>query len=302
MSYRLANIEGRAALVLGEYYYDLETVSNGAITSDPMAALTFTSDLSKIYSGLADLAPTGKLADAVLGAPVPHPSSVFTVGLNYRKTALDSKTPIPEVPMIVAKFPSCIVGPDCNLDMRSDYSDFEAELVVAIGQGGKNISVDDAWNHVAGLCVGQDFSDRAVQFSSTPPQFDLGKSFDTFGPIGPVLVSPDALEDRNSLALECEINGEIRQKDNTDDLIFDVPTLVSYLSQLVTLKTGDLIFTGTPAGIGAAEGRFLRDGDVITTTIEGLGSIVNKCVRGIDHPHAAFVPEIFKSKISAAKK
>lgn len=301
MSYRLANVEGRAALVLGEHYYDLEAVSSGSISSDPMAALCCASELSAISAGLAGVTPSGKLAEANLGAPVPRPPSVFAVGLNYRNHAAESNMPIPDVPMVFTKYSSCIVGPNCNIDMRSDYSDFEAELVVAIGEGGKNISVDDGWNHVAGLCVGQDFTDRAVQFASTPPQFNLGKSMDTFGPIGPMLVSPDALEDRSSLALECVINGEVRQKDNTDDLIFDVPTLVSYLSHLVTLQTGDLIFTGTPGGVGAVEGRFLQDGDVVTTTIDGLGSIVNKCVRGIDHPHANVVPAFFQSKIDEVR-
>lgn len=294
MAYRLANVEGRAVLVSGDHYFDLAAASGGALGSDPMTALNSLQELAAISARLADLTPTGKLADAKLGAPVPHPAKVFAVGLNYRNHAVESKLPIPEVPMIFSKFPSCIVGPCSDVAMRSDYTDFEAELVAVIGTGGKNISVADGWDHVAGLCVGQDFSDRCVQFNSAPPQFDLGKSLDTFGPIGPVLVCADELEDRNSLPIECVINGEVRQKDNTDDLIFDVPTLVSYLSQLVTLQTGDLIFTGTPGGIGAAEGRFLRDRDRVTTTIGGVGSIENTCVRVHDHPHAAFVPAIFQ--------
>lgn len=301
MGYRLANIEGRAALVAGEDYYDLESVSKGSMGSDPMAALASLSDLAAISAGLGDVLPTGKLADVKLGAPVPRPPSVFAVGLNYRKHAEESNMPIPDVPMIFTKYSSCISGPDSDIDMRSDYSDFEAELVVAIGHGGRDISVADGWKHVAGLCVGQDFTDRAVQFSSVPPQFNLGKSMDTFGPIGPVLVSADELANPNSLALECVINGELRQKDNTEDLIFDVPTLVSYLSHLVTLQTGDLIFTGTPGGVGAIEGRFLQDGDRVTTTIEGLGTIVNRCVRGEDHPNVTAVPAFIQAKIDETK-
>ncbi|MFT4825114.1 MAG: 2,4-diketo-3-deoxy-L-fuconate hydrolase [Halioglobus sp.] len=297
MGYRLANIEGRAALVAGEDYYDLEGVSEGSMSSDPMAALASLSALSKISAGLADLTPSGKLADVNLGAPVPRPPSVFAIGLNYRNHAEESKMPIPDVPMLFTKYSSCIVGPDADINMRSDFTDFEAELVVAIGQGGRDISVADGWKHVAGLCVGQDFSDRAVQFCSSPPQFSLAKSMDTFGPIGPLLVSADELEDPNSLAIECVINGEVRQQDNTNDLIFNVPTLVSYLSQLVTLQTGDLIFTGTPGGVGVIEGRFLQDGDVVTTTVEGIGSIVNTCVRGGDHPNASFVPGFIQSKL-----
>jgi len=302
MGFRLANVEGRAALVRGDYYYDLEIVSNGTLGSGPMDALSSLEELSLISATLSDAEPTGNLNDVQLESPVPIPGSVFAVGLNYRKHAEESNMTIPNVPMVFSKYPSCITGPTADIDMRSDYSDFEAELVVVIGQGGKNIPVTDGWNHVAGLCVGQDFTDRAVQFNSAPPQFDLGKSLDTFGPIGPVLVSPDELDNPNSLGLECIINGEVRQKNNTSDLIFDAPTLVSYLYQLVTLKTGDLIFTGTPSGVGAPDGRFLKDGDVVTTTIEGLGSIRNVCVRGDDHPRATVVPEFIQKLIDKSSE
>ncbi len=298
MGFKLANVDGRAALVAGDNYYDLETVSNGSIGSDPMAALNNLDELASVSASLADATPSGDLASANLGAPVPCPGSIFAIGLNYRAHAEESNMAIPEVPMVFTKYPSCITGPGNNVDMRSDFSDFEAELVVAIGQGGRDIPASDGWKHVAGLCVGQDFSDRAKQFMAAPPQFNLGKSLDTFGPIGPVLVSPDELEDPNSLALECVINGELRQQTNTDDLIFDVPTLVSYLSHLVTLKTGDIIFTGTPSGVGAVEGRFLQDGDVVVTSIEGLGSMRNVCVRGADHPHAKLVPDFLKNVIA----
>ena len=125
--------------------------------------------------------------------------------------------------------------------------------------------------------VGQDISDRTLQFAAEPPHFDLGKSRDTYGPTGPVIVSPDSFSDSNDLAVRCEVNGEPRQDDRTTNLIFDVPTLVSYLSGILTLTPGDLIFTGTPDGVGAASQRFLRDGDVITTSIEGIGTLTNRC-------------------------
>jgi 2,4-diketo-3-deoxy-L-fuconate hydrolase len=186
---------------------------------------------------------------------------------------------VPENPLVFTKFPSCIVGPTTDVELRSDGCDYEGELVVVIGEGGKDIAVADAWSHVVGMTIGQDISDRPAQFSAKPPHFDLGKSFDTFGPMGPVLVSVDEIDDRNALPIVTEINGEVRQDDTTANLIFDVPTLVSYLSHITTLTTGDVIWTGTPEGIGAAQGKFLADGDVITTHIAGVGTMTNRCVR-----------------------
>ena len=161
----------------------------------------------------------------------------------------------------------------------------------------KNITKENAWNHVAGLTVGQDISDRSVQFHAIPPQFNLGKSFDTFGPIGPFLVSPNAFDNKESLNLECYVNDELRQKDNTSDFIFDIPYIISYISEFITLNTGDLIFTGTPAGVGATQGKLLKNGDILKTTIEGIGTLENKCVRIADHSNASFIPEFIKSKM-----
>ena len=155
--------------------------------------------------------------------------------------------------------------------------DYEAELVVVIGRGGRDISPDDAWDHVGGLTAGQDISGRALQFAATPPHFDLGKSRDTYGPIGPVVVSTDSFENPEDLRITCDVNGERRQDDRTSNLVFDIPSLISYLSGILTLSPGDLIFTGTPEGVGATSHRFLVDGDVISTTIEGIGTLSNRC-------------------------
>jgi len=294
MGFRLANVDGRAALVLGDDYYDLEAVSGGRIASDPMAALAVCDQLSEIAAGLDAQTPTGRLADAKLGPPSPRPANSFGIGLNYRNHAEEGGMPIPDAPLVFAKFPSCIAGPDDDVLLRSDYVDYEGELVAVIGRTAKDVPVEHAWDHVAGLCVGQDISDRPKQFTSAPPQFNLGKSFDTYGPIGPVLISPDELASRDAMELTCEVNGEVRQKDSTGDLIFDVPTLVSYLSGILTLLPGDVIFTGTPGGVGVFQNKLLKDGDVITTTIEGLGTITNRCVRASDHPRADFLPEQMK--------
>lgn len=302
MAFRLANIEGRAALVSGDAYYDLEDISNGNFSGDPMQALERLSELSALGAQLDNFEPSGQIADVELGPPVPNPKNCYAVGLNYRNHAEESNMDIPPVPMVFTKHTSCISGPTANIEMRSDYVDYEAELVAVIGKPGKDIARDDAWQHVAGLCVGQDISDRPMQFSAAPPQFNLGKSFDTFGPIGPVLTSLDSLDDYHSMEIQCDVSGELRQKDNVDDLIFDIPFIISYLSEIVTLNTGDVIFTGTPAGVGVIDGKYLRDGEILTTSIAGLGTLRNRCVRVADHSRAAIVPDAFSKLLAAARE
>ena len=283
MAFTLANVDGRAALVQEGSYFDLGTISDGAFGSDPMAALGRTVELSALADSLGERQPTGALADALLGAPVPRPRNCFAIGLNYQSHAAESGMEVPAVPLTFTKFPSCIVGPTATVELRSDAVDYEGELVVVIGAAGRDIAVADAWGHVAGLTIGQDISDRPAQFAASPPHFDLGKSFDTFGPMGPVLVSVDSLQRPEDLHITTLINGEVRQDASTSMMIFDVPTLVSYLSRFTTLQPGDVIFTGTPDGIGMATGRFLADGDLITTTIEGIGTMTNRCVRVSDY-------------------
>lgn len=295
MAFRLANIAGRAVLVDGEHFHDLEAISNGRLGSDPMQAIADSGQLHDLSASLGDRSPSGRIADVTLDAPVPRPVNSFGIGLNYRKHVEESGMAIPAVPLVFTKFPTCICGPTAEVVLRSDFVDYEAELVVVIGSGGRNIKATRAWDHVAGLCVGQDISDRPLQMTSTPPQFDLGKSLDTFGPIGPMVISPDIVDFARDLSIACEVNGEARQQDSTGDLIFDVPTLVAYLSEFITLMPGDLIFTGTPGGVGATVNKYLRHGDVITTRIEGLGTIENRCVRGPDHSRAAFIPDQLKA-------
>ena len=297
MSYKLANVSGRSVLVNGDDYFDLEKISEGNVSSDPSQVVNSLGAISKLYEQIDQFDASGSLKDVQMGPPVTGSRNCFAVGLNYRNHAEESGMEIPPFPMIFTKHTSCINGPFDNIEMRSDIVDYEAELVVVIGKQGKNISNDEAWNHVAGLTVGQDISDRSVQFHATPPQFNLGKSFDTFGPIGPILVSPDQFEDKSSLNLECSVNGELRQKDNTNDLIFDIPYIISYVSEFITLEPGDLIFTGTPAGVGATQGKLLKDGDILSTTISGIGTIENKCVRISDHANASYIPEFIKGKM-----
>ena len=276
MAFRLGNLDGRAVLIDGENWHDLAAASNGSFSGDPMEAVHRHAELHTIQ--LNGRSPEGAVASAVFGPPVPCPRSVFAIGLNYAGHAGEADMDLPESPLVFTKFPSCLAGATDNVELNSDFADYEAELVVVIGTAGRSISPNNAWNHVMGLTVGQDISDRALQFAAKPPHFDLGKSRDTYGPCGPAVVSTDLIAEPSNLRITCDINGERRQSGNTGQLIFDVPTLISYLSEILTLEVGDLIFTGTPEGIGASSGEFLAAGDVIETSIEGLGKLRNVCI------------------------
>ena len=186
----------------------------------------------------------------------------------------------PEEPSAFTKFPSCIAGPGSDIPIVSGTVDWEVELVAVIGSIAHHIGEGQGWDYVAGLTVGQDISERTVQLRPPVPQFSLGKSFPAFGPIGPELVTPDELDDPDDLEIGCAVNGRQVQLARTSELIFSVPELVSRLSAIVTLYPGDLIFTGTPAGVGHARTppEYLRPGDHLTSTIEGIGTLHNDCV------------------------
>lgn len=275
MPFRLANVAGRAALVDDhDRWYDLEARGG---PSDPMAALEQPELLAGLSAALDGAGAGGEMGDADLRAPVPRPRNVFGVGLNYRTHAEESNMEPPATPLVFTKFPSCIGGPNDDVILATETGDWEVELVVVIGKGGKDIARTEVWDRIAGLTVGQDISDRALQFAASPPHFDLGKSRDTYGPIGPIVASTDSFANPRDLAISCSINGERKQDDRTSSLIFDVEDLVCYLSAIMTLTCGDLIFTGTPAGVGAATRTYLRAGDVIESSVEGIGSMTNRC-------------------------
>lgn len=282
MTFRMVNVGGRAALADKGFFYDLESVSAGSCGPDPMQAIANTDILHTLATRLPQATPTGLLDEVTLGPPVPRAPKSFVIGLNYVDHSAEIQARIPEVPLVYTKFPSAITGPCAEVELRSDSCDYEGELLVVIGAGGRDIPQQQAWQRVAGLAVGQDFSDRDAQFMGRPPAMNLGKSFDTHGPIGPAVVSVDAVDDPDDLELSTWVNGERRQHDRTSNMIFGVPYLVAFLSRICTLSPGDVIFTGTPAGVGFATKTFLRDGDVVTTRIEGLGELRNRCVRGPD--------------------
>lgn len=215
-----------------------------------------------------------------LDAPSPDPRQVFAIGLNYRDHADEAGFAYPESPPTFTKWVGGFAGPVGDLHLPAETVDWEAELVVVIGRRAESVAAADAWSYVAGLTAGQDFSERTLQLGGPAPQFSLGKSFPGFAPQGPWLVTVDELADPDNLAVECRINGETVQKSSTDRMIFSVPGLVERLSAVLPLLPGDVIFTGTPAGIGAARKppRFLQDGDVVETTIEGIGGLRQVCV------------------------
>jgi 2-keto-4-pentenoate hydratase/2-oxohepta-3-ene-1,7-dioic acid hydratase in catechol pathway len=210
---------------------------------------------------------------------VPSPRQVFAIGLNYRSHAEESGMAVPAVPATFTKFPASLSGPFDDLEIVGDTVDWEVELVAVIGTLADRAGEADAWSHVAGLTVGQDVSDRTLQFAAGS-QFSLGKSRRGYGPMGPWLVTADEMPDPDDLALGCAVDGEKVQDARTSDLIFSVPRLIAELSAVLPLLPGDVIFTGTPAGVGATRqpARFLRPGQVLDSWVEGIGTIRNRCV------------------------
>ncbi|WP_428343083.1 fumarylacetoacetate hydrolase family protein [Mycobacterium sp.] len=273
---RFANVNGRACVAQGEHFFDIARASGGRFSCDVQAAYRRWGELTGWFA--TDFSAEGHLpASGTFGAPVPAPSQAFGIGLNYADHAQEAGLQTPKSPLVFPKFASCIAGPYDGVLLDNDTVDWEVELVVVIGSGGRNIESEAAWANVAGLTIGQDISDRTLQFSDpSTPQFGLGKSKPGYGPIGPVVVTADEFDDPGSLAITCAVNGEKMQDSNTNQLIFDVPALVSYLSSVVILRPGDLIFTGTPSGVGATRTppRYLRAGDVVVSEIEGIGALV----------------------------
>ena len=264
---------------------DVEKASDGRFPADPQAIFAQWDefqDWAAGQEGRADLA----IDPAELGPPTPLPRQVFAIGLNYAEHVNESKMGKPDSPTVFTKFQSSITGPNATVELPSTSVDWEVELVVAIGRLAHRVSEEAAYDHVAGFMIGQDLSERVVQLAGPVPQFSLGKSYPGFAPLGPALTTVDELDHPDDLAIGCRLGDEVLQDGRTSDLMFDVRELVSKLSYICPLLPGDIIFTGTPSGVGNAREpkRFLPPGGVLTSSIEGLGELQNHFVPGFGYP------------------
>jgi len=286
---RIANVDGRLTIVTEAGGIDVGRASGGRFDADPAAVYARWAEFRAWAGGVgsADAAP---IDPATLGAPSPRPAQVFAIGLNYGAHALEAGYEIPEVPITFTKFPTCITGPEGDLPIVGDTVDWEVELVAVVGMRASHVAAEDAWAHVAGLTVGQDYSERRVQTLGQTPQFSLGKSFPGFGPTGPWLVTTDEFDDLDDIALTCTVNGTVMQSGRTRDMIVSVPGIIARLSAVCPLLPGDLIFTGTPEGVGSGRTPpvYLRPGDEVVSTIDRIGSIRQRCVLAT-HPAGAGV-------------
>jgi 2,4-diketo-3-deoxy-L-fuconate hydrolase len=277
---RIGNLEGRLVLLAGDGAVDVERASEGRFSSGPQAIYGRWAEFAA-WAASADAGSAQPYDGALLGPPAPAPGQSFGIGLNYSDHVRESGFGVPEHLSVFTKFPSCITGPSGDIVLPpGGHTDWEVELVVVIGAAAYQVAEAAAWSHVAGLTVGQDVSERITQLASAPPQFSIGKSFPRFGPIGPWLVTPDEFANPDDLELGCSINGEDVQKSRTSYLIVSVPQLIARLSATLPLLPGDIIFTGTPAGVGMGRSpqRWLAAGDELVTYIEGIGEMRHRFV------------------------
>lgn len=282
MTVRLASHHGRAHLVVGveDYLIDIERTSNGTLPSDPMACLARWDEVCALAGSIIVPSNAPRAILDSLDCPVPRPRQMFAIGVNYHEHAAEMGSSLPKSPLTFTKFQSSLNAPSGDIPIVGDTCDYESEVVAVISVGGRNITQSEAWDHIAGLCAGQDISDRTLQYSGSSPQFSLGKSRRGFTPIGPWVCDVRNHPRRNKLMIGCTVNGEVRQNASTNDMIFDIPQLVAYLSTICELYPGDIIFTGTPSGVGHGHKPpiYLRPGDEIVTSLEGVGALRNRCI------------------------
>jgi 2-keto-4-pentenoate hydratase/2-oxohepta-3-ene-1,7-dioic acid hydratase in catechol pathway len=273
----------RAAIRVGDRYVDLNTTDPNLPTSVRELLIAD----ADIWAGVEHAtrrpdAVSVPVASARLLPPIPNPSKILCIGLNYRDHAIEGGKAIPTEPVVFGKFINALRGPGdaIVLPRVSQKVDYEAELVVVIGRRGRHIPVEKALEFVAGYTCGHDVSARDWQFRGEEKQWIIGKTFDSFAPIGPELVLKDELPDPHNLPVRLRLNGQLMQNSNTREFIFSVPQLLAFLSQIVTLEPGDLIFTGTPPGVGGARKPpiWLKPGDTAEVEIDGIGVLRNPVV------------------------
>lgn len=278
---RLANISGRLHLVTpDDQVIDVSMETGGHFSPRIQDCYERWPELRSVAFTLEQWSgtPLAEVPPSSFGNPAPQPRQVFAIGLNYAAHAAEASLAVPDDLTVFTKFVTSLTGPHGTIVLSPGTVDWEAELVVVIGRGGTRIPVEEAWKHVAGLSVGQDLSERTLQQSGPAPQYSLAKSFPGFGPIGPLLVTPDEFDDPDRIELGCSINGEEVQKGDTSDMVFTVPEIIARLSQVTPLLPGDVIFTGTPPGVGVGRvpQRFLKPGDELVTYVRGVGEMRHK--------------------------
>ncbi|RDB47343.1 fumarylacetoacetate hydrolase family protein [Tsukamurella tyrosinosolvens] len=271
---RIGVLDGRAVIIDGDHGLDVAEASAGRF-GPAITGILENWDEFSAWAADAD-ATAGVAFDAeALQNPVPEPRQVFAVGLNYAAHAAESQYAIPDFPPTFTKFRTSLAGPRGTVELPGDSVDWEVELVAVIGRYAHKVPEAEGWDYVSTLTAGQDISERDTQFDAKPPQFSLGKSYPGFAPLGPVLVTPDEFPDRDDIEIGCTVNGEQMQKSRTSAMLFSVPKLVAYLSGITPLLPGDIIFTGTPDGVGLGRTpqRYLMDGDVLRSSIAGIGEL-----------------------------
>ena len=273
---RIATVRQRLCLIQAGGAIDVQAASDGRFGPDAAAIYPRWAEFTE-WAASAALPGPQPYANEDLGSPSPSPRQVFGIGLNYSDHVAESGFDKPDtLPPVFTKFPSCITGPYCDITLPDGgHTDWEVELAVIIGTTAHEVPAATAWEYVAGLSVGQDVSERILQMATKPPQFSMGKSYPRFGPVGPWLVTTDEFDNPDDLELGCRVNGEQMQKARTSQLIFGVPELIEQLSRVTPLLPGDVIFTGTPSGVGLGRTpqRWLQPGEVLTSYIEGIGEM-----------------------------
>jgi 2-keto-4-pentenoate hydratase/2-oxohepta-3-ene-1,7-dioic acid hydratase in catechol pathway len=272
---RLVTYSGGAGVVLGEEIVPVSALGRSGGVRELLEELD-ADGLRALSQEAADAGERLALEEVRLRAPVPDPEKIICIGLNYRDHAEESGQEIPQAPMWFAKFANSLIGSGEDIVLPAahpDYVDYEAELALVIGREAHEVAESDALAHVAGVMPFNDVSARDLQIQN--PLWTSGKAIDTFAPCGPALVTLDEAGDLGALTLRTRIDGETVQEGDTSNLIFGPAELVAWLSRTITLRPGDIIATGTPAGVGAAKGRFLRAGETVEVEIDGIGALSN---------------------------
>lgn len=285
---RLATIETwagpRAALQVSDSFLDIHATEPN-LPGNVRQLLEGGADVLGAVAGLANWANAVKtpVTQVKFHAPIVDPRKIICVGLNYKDHAAESGSPIPKDPVLFSKYPTALIGHGqaIVLPKVSQEVDFEAEFVIVIGKKGRHIAKANALEYVAGYTVGHDVSARDWQLKKDGKQWMVGKTFDTFAPCGPCLVTRDEVPNPHALPIRLKLNGQVMQNSSTNQMIFGVEDLLAYISQVMTLEPGDLIYTGTPPGVGVARKPpvYMKDGDVAEVEIEGLGMLRNPVVQ-----------------------